>query len=79
MHGIDLLDLEFNSVQYLHILIEALRLAFADSTSSQTLNESRLKRLASEILRGGPGRRACPRLRTPLKGTLPPSHLTSAD
>ena len=31
IHGIDMLDLEHNSVQYMHILIEALRLAFADS------------------------------------------------
>lgn len=31
VHGVDVLELEFNSVEYLHILIEALRLAFADS------------------------------------------------
>ncbi|ODN95355.1 gamma-glutamyltransferase [Cryptococcus wingfieldii CBS 7118] len=31
VHGIDVLELEHNGVQYLHILIEALRLAFADS------------------------------------------------
>ncbi|CAD6563795.1 MAG: hypothetical protein TREMPRED_001381 [Tremellales sp. Tagirdzhanova-0007] len=31
IHGIDMLDLEHNSVQYMHILIEALRLAFADT------------------------------------------------
>lgn len=31
VHGVDVLDLELNSVEYLHILIEALRLAFADS------------------------------------------------
>jgi len=29
--GIDVLDLEHNSTEYLHILIEAMRLAFADS------------------------------------------------
>lgn len=32
-HGIDLLELDHNSPLYLHILIEALRLAFADSES----------------------------------------------
>ncbi|KAK1922255.1 putative lincomycin-condensing protein lmbA [Papiliotrema laurentii] len=31
LHGIDILELEHNSTQYLHILIEALRLAFADT------------------------------------------------
>lgn len=31
MHGVDVLQLDFNGTQYLHILIEALRLAFADS------------------------------------------------
>lgn len=30
-HGVDVLDLEHNSATYLHILIEAMRLAFADS------------------------------------------------
>jgi gamma-glutamyltranspeptidase/glutathione hydrolase len=34
LHGIDILELEHNSTQYLHILIEALRLAFADSQST---------------------------------------------
>jgi gamma-glutamyltranspeptidase len=29
--GIDVLELEHNSTAYLHILIEAMRLAFADS------------------------------------------------
>lgn len=29
--GIDVLELEHNSTEYLHILIEAMRLAFADS------------------------------------------------
>jgi gamma-glutamyltranspeptidase len=33
LHGLDVLELEFNSAAYLHILIEALRLAFADSKS----------------------------------------------
>jgi hypothetical protein len=33
-HGIDLLELDHNSTLYLHILIEALRLAFADSEST---------------------------------------------
>jgi gamma-glutamyltranspeptidase/glutathione hydrolase len=32
-HGIDVLELEHNSAAYLHILIEAMRLAFADSES----------------------------------------------
>lgn len=44
LHGVDLLDLEHNSVQYLHILIEALRLAFADSESvlaSRLVSDSR--------------------------------------
>lgn len=31
VHGVDVLTLEHNSTEYLHILIEALRLAFADS------------------------------------------------
>lgn len=31
VHGIDVLELEHNSVEYLHIIIEALRLAFADT------------------------------------------------
>lgn len=30
-HGVDLLEVEHNSTIYLHVLIEALRLAFADS------------------------------------------------
>ncbi|WVQ83659.1 gamma-glutamyltransferase [Cryptococcus sp. DSM 104549] len=30
-HGIDVLELDHNSTQYLHILIEAMRLAFADT------------------------------------------------
>lgn len=29
--GVDVLELEHNSTQYLHVLIEAMRLAFADS------------------------------------------------
>lgn len=33
--GIDVLKLEHNSTQYLHILIEAMRLAFADSECTQ--------------------------------------------
>ena len=37
IHGIDMLDLEHNSVQYMHILIEALRLAFADSECREHL------------------------------------------
>ena len=32
--GIDVLELEHNSTEYLHILIEAMRLAFADSELS---------------------------------------------
>ena len=32
-HGVDLLEVEHNSTTYLHVLIEALRLAFADSGS----------------------------------------------
>ena len=31
--GIDVLDIEHNSALYLHILVEALKLAFADSKS----------------------------------------------
>lgn len=31
VHGVDVLELEHNSAAYLHILIEALRLSFADS------------------------------------------------
>lgn len=31
LHGIDVLKLEHNGTEYLHILIEALRLSFADS------------------------------------------------
>jgi gamma-glutamyltranspeptidase/glutathione hydrolase len=34
VHGVDVLDLPLNSAEYLHILIEALRLAFADSESA---------------------------------------------
>lgn len=32
--GIDVLELEHNSTAYLHVLIEAMRLAFADSESA---------------------------------------------
>lgn len=46
VHGVDVLTLEHNSTQYLHILIEALRLAFADSKSDDnSLSDG------SEILR----------------------------
>lgn len=31
--GVDVLELEHNSTRYLHVLIEAMRLAFADSGS----------------------------------------------
>ncbi|BEJ15312.1 hypothetical protein CspHIS471_0410790 [Cutaneotrichosporon sp. HIS471] len=31
VHGVDVLELELNGVEYLHVLIEALRLAFADT------------------------------------------------
>ena len=30
-HSVDLVEVEHNSTEYLHVLIEALRLAFADS------------------------------------------------
>lgn len=34
VHGVDVMALEHNSAGYLHVLIEALRLAFADSMSA---------------------------------------------
>jgi gamma-glutamyltranspeptidase len=45
--GIDVLELEHNSTAYLHILIEAMRLAFADSEPlhvNQTMQSWRLAR-----------------------------------
>jgi gamma-glutamyltranspeptidase/glutathione hydrolase len=35
--GVDVLELEHNSTAYLHVLIEAMRLAFADSESPSLL------------------------------------------
>jgi gamma-glutamyltranspeptidase/glutathione hydrolase len=37
--GIDVLELEHNSTAYLHILIEAVRLAFADSELPASFHE----------------------------------------
>lgn len=42
-HGIDILKVEHNSTQYLHILIEAMRLAFADSRSQRGLQLQLMK------------------------------------
>ena len=52
LHGVDLLAIEHNSVQYLHILIEALRFAFADSRLPHPSSRSSALTLPhSEILR----------------------------
>lgn len=59
VHGIDVLEIEHNGKLYLHILIESLRLAFADS---EWLPYSKLRDLlkkGSSILCHRSRRRAC--------------------
>jgi hypothetical protein len=83
-HGIDLLELDHNSTLYLHILIEALRLAFADSESTTALwnhsprlpkyrdvcsgSISQAETSTSEILRHGPRCRTRPSERDAQQG-----------
>lgn len=44
--GVDVLELEHNSTRYLHVLIEAMRLAFADSRSRASQLKAKLKTVA---------------------------------